>query len=369
MKIHVVKAGEGLGSIALRHAVSEKDLRRINQLSGPGPLIPGQSLFIPGDAPESSRSIELCAFSAAPADGSCANALTYICPYSHRFGENGTLIPPDFDCDISAARSFGCATLLCLANLGEDGAFSPELAHRLFCSEEMRAQLFEALLSRLKDYGYYGLQLCFNYLFPFDRDNYSAFVHELSEALHKEGFTLSLELTPPDIGAHSAALDYSTLGSLCDRLSLMFCRWGHSYSPPQPLSPINYIRRSLDVLCPIIPSCKLLLGISGCGFDWRLPWRQGDCASLLSNYLATELAMSQANKIDFDPRAQAPFFDYRDAAQCRHRVYFEDARSIAAKLAIVEEYGLAGIALYAWERELRAGNTVLERLYSAEKLL
>lgn len=369
MNIHIVKSGEGLGSVALRHAVSEKDLRLINRISVPGPLIPGQSLFIPGDAPDSARSIELCAFLSAPAEPSCANALTYLCHYSHRFDENAALIPPDFDCDISAARSFGCAPLLCLANLSEDGAFSPELAHILFCSGELRARLFEELLSRLNDCGYYGLQLCFNYLFPFDRDNYSAFVHELSEALHKEGFMLSVELTPPDIGAYSAALDYKTLGEYCDRLSLMFCRWGHSYSPPQPLAPINYIRCALDSLCPIIPSGKLLLGISGCGFDWRLPWRQGDCAALLSNSLAAELAMSQAGEIDFDSRAQAPFFDYRDAAQCRHRVYFEDARSIAAKLSIVDEYGLAGIALYSWERELRAGSTALERLYSAEKLL
>lgn len=369
MNIHIVKSGEGLGSVALRHAVSEKELRLINRIKGPGPLVPGQSLFIPGDIPESSRSIELCAFLASPADCACANALTYICPYSHRFDESAALIPPDFACDFSAAPSFGCAPLLCLANLGEDGAFSPELAHRLFCSGELKARLFDALLSVLKSDGYYGLQLCFNYLFPFDRDNYSAFVRELSEMLHKEGFTLSLELPPPDIGAHSAALDYSRLAGLCDRLSLMFCRWGHSYSPPQPLSPINFIRRALDSLCPLIPAGKLLLGISGCGFDWRLPWRQGDCAARLSNSLAAELAMSQAGEISFDPRAQAPYFDYRDTELRRHRVYFEDARSISAKLAIVEEYGLAGISLYSWESELRRGVDALERQYNAEKLL
>ena len=369
MNIHIVKSGEGLGSVALRYAVSETELRLVNRIKGPGPLIPGQSLFIPGDAPIPARSIELCAFSAAPAESSCGNSLTYICPYSHRFDEKGALIPPDFEFDISALRRCGCASLLCLTNLGEGGAFSPELAHMLFCSGELRSRLFEELLSELKAKGYYGLQLCFNYLFPFDRDNYSAFVHELSEALHKEGFCLSLELVPPDIAAHSAALDYAVLGSLCDRLSLMFCRWGHSYSPPQPLSPINYIRRALDSLCPLIPPGKLLLGISGCGFDWRLPWRQGDCAALLSNSLAAELAMSQAVEIAYDNRAQAPFFDYRDAAQCRHRVYFEDARSISAKLDMVEEYGLAGIALYSWERELRRGDEALERLYNAEKLL
>ena len=332
MKIHIVKSGEGLGSVALRYAVSEKELRLVNRIKGPGPLIPGQSLFIPGDAPSPARSIELCAFLASPAESSCGNSLTYICPYSHRFDEKGALIPPDFEFDISALRRSGCASLLCLANLGEGGTFSPELAHMLFCSGELRSRLFEELLSRLKSSGYYGLQLCFNYLFPFDRDNYSAFVHELSEALHKEGFTLSLELAPPDIRAHSAALDYTVLGCLCDRLSLMFCRWGHSYSPPQPIAPLNYIRAALDTVTDCISPGKLLLGISGCGFDWKLPWRQGDKAVKLSNVLAAEKAMAMGLEIKYDSRAHAPFYDCVDAAGRRRRVYFEDARSIAAKL-------------------------------------
>ena len=179
----------------------------------------------------------------------------------------------------------------------------------------------------------------------------------LSQLLHKEGFILSLELPPPDLPALSSAFDYKALGQYADRLSLMFCRWAHAYSPPLPLAPLPYIRAALDKLCPIIASEKMLLGISGSGFDWRLPWRQGDSAR------------SQRAEIRFAPRAQAPYFDYLDAMQLRRRVYFEDARSIAAKLDLLPEYSLAGIALYSWEKSLRPGNAVLERLYTAEKLL
>lgn len=369
MKIHVVKKGEDTGVIALRYALEERALLRANGLSMPGPLCPGQSLFIPGDLPAYTRSIEVCAFFASPMEPEAADALTYLCLYSHSFDAGGLLIAPELECSASALRRNGCAPLLCLANFGEDGGFSPELAHMLFSDAEKRERLFDALLTKLKANGYYGLQLCFNYLFPFDRDNYSAFVSELARLLHGEGLMLFIELAPPDSPALSSALDTAALGRAADRLSLMFCRWGHAFSPPRPPAPLPYIRAALDTVTAAVEPGKLLLGISGCGFDWPLPWRQGDRAGQISNSLAVERAMAMGLEIKYDERARTPFYDCVDAAERRRRVYFEDARSIRAKLQLVEEYALAGISLYSWENSLRGSKGMLHQLYSAEKLL
>ena len=369
MNIHVVKKGETLGLLCRKYAVEGKALRLANSLKVPGPLCPGQSLFIPGDLPYGRRSLEVSIFLSSPPDTLSADAFTYFSFYSHRFDEEGRLIEPDFDCGAERLRDAGCAPLLCLANLNEYGGFSPELAHTLFSSAQVQDRLTGLLLSRLRAGKYYGLQLCFNYLFPFDKDNYSAYVSMLAELLHHEGFILSVELAPPDSPALSSAFDYAALGSFADRLSLMFCRWGHACSPPQPLAPFNYIRDALNTLRPLIPGEKMLLGLSGCGFDWKLPWHQGDRAQQITNPLAAELAMSLNAEIQYDSRAQSPCFDYTDAALRRHRVYFEDARSISAKLELVEEFSLAGLCLYSFERALRPGNAIPERLYNAEKLL
>lgn len=369
MKIHVVKKGETVGGIARKYALEEKQLRLANALAMTCPLCPGQSLFIPGDFPKAGRSIELCIFCATPPELQWAKAFTYLCPYSHSFDSLGALFSPGFDCSTAELRKEGCAPLLCLSNSGDSGGFSPELAHLLFTKNELKERLFEELIEKLKANSYFGLQICFNYLFPFDRDNYSAFVLELSQLLHCEGFMLSVELSPPDIAPLSAAFDYAELGKCADRLSLMFCRWGHSFSPPQPPAPTAYIRRALDFVAGLIPPEKLLLGISGCGFDWTLPWHSGDRAQQISNLLATERAMAMGLEIRYDARAGTAYYDYTDPAAKRHRVYFEDARSISEKSALVEEYSLAGISLYSWETCLRGGYSVMQRLYNAEKLL
>ena len=369
MKIHVVKKGETLQGIARSYALDERALLLANALPLSGPLCPGQSLLIPGDFPCRGKSFELLAFPSSAIEPAAAAALTYLCPYSHRFDAEGTLILPDFHCHIPAVRQEGCAPLLCLANLDEEGSFSPELAHRLFTRPQLKEKLLDALVTKLKANGYYGLQLCFNYLFPFDKDNYSAFAAELAPLLHREGLCLSLELAPPDSPALSAALDYAALGHEADRLSLMFCRWAHAYSPPQPLAPLPYIRAGLERICALIPPQKLLLGLSGAGFDWQLPWTLGDRAQQFPNALAVEKAMALGLEIKYDERAQCPYYDYTDPAARRHRLYFEDARSTEAKLRLAEEYALAGFSLYSWDSALRPGGFGLGQLSNPEKLL
>ncbi len=48
----------------------------------------------------------------------------------------------------------------------------------------------------------------------------------------------------------------------------------------------------------------------------------------------------------YDEARGSTMFEYRDAG-VDHTVWFEDDRSIAAKTALVEEYQVAGIAIWA----------------------
>jgi spore germination protein len=54
-----------------------------------------------------------------------------------------------------------------------------------------------------------------------------------------------------------------------------------------------------------------------------------------------ELAASVRAEIEYDETSQAPFFNYYKG-RIQHVVWFEDARSIRAKLALISEYKLRG---------------------------
>lgn len=366
MKFHIVRKGETLGQIARRYSKSSAELRRANAIACPQRLAAGRCILIPEAPEKAQRPMELCAFFR---EESCSpetlDYCSYIAPYACRFDEGGELYIPDSAGLLRIDQEKSCANLLCLANLGEDGAFSSPLAHRLFCDEAVKARLLGSLFDVLEQGGYYGLQLCFNYIFPFDKENYSSFARELSRLLHEKGYLLSIELAPPE----SPGLDYAALGLAADRISLMYCRWGHGFGPPQALSPFPALLRALDYAAAHIPANKLLLGISGHGYDWPLPWRQGRQARPISHSAATELAGALGAEIIYDTTQQAPGFDYTDPEGRAHRIWFEDGRSLSGKLELVESYGLAGLSLYCADRPWPELMQLMDSYCAIEKLL
>lgn len=66
--------------------------------------------------------------------------------------------------------------------------------------------------------------------------------------------------------------------------------------------------------------------------------------------------------------AQSPFFNYIDENGRQHEVWFEDARSIRAKLALVPEYGLRGAGYWNAMRHFPQNWLVLNALYDVRSV-
>ena len=132
---------------------------------------------------------------------------------------------------------------------------------------------------------------------------------------------------------------------------------------------MNRIRRVLEYALTEMPAGKILMGFSNYAYDWTLPWKQGTAARVLSNAGAQELAASRWAEIHYDQTAGAAWFNYTDTAGRRHVVWFEDARSIRARLALVEEYGLAGISIWTADRLWRPIFALLEERFGVEKII
>ena len=109
------------------------------------------------------------------------------------------------------------------------------------------------------------------------------------------------------------------------------------------VAPLPNVRAVLDYAVTEIPAEKIFLGVPNYGYDWPLPVDLGVTrATSISNQYAVELARRYGGSIQYDQTAQAPWFRYRDENGTQHEVWFEDARSIQAKLGLVKEYGLSG---------------------------
>ena len=376
MRIFVVKRGDTLYSIAKKFGVTTERLSYINALSDPNRLTVGQTLVIPGDSSPQGE-IEVNGYAYPNISDAVLNEalpyMTFLCPFSWQMDASGGITPIDDKRMISRAYETATAPMLTLTNISPSGGFSSDIAHAIFTDETVQATLIENILSALRSRGYYGVNLNIEYVYPFDREGYNAFLRRLSETLHPKGYYLSSAIAPKtsdeQYGLLYTAHDYEAHGKYCDRVIIMTYEWGYTYSAPQAVSPVNRIRSVLDYAVTKIPSGKILLGFSNYGYNWTLPWQQGKAAAVISNTAAANLAAANFAQIRFDEKAQAPFFNYTDPSGVRHEVWFEDARSVRARLALVSEYGLAGISYWTINYANRAGFAVLESMYGIQKII
>ena len=264
------------------------------------------------------------------------------------------------------------APLMSIANLKDEGGFSSDIAHAVLTNQAAQDNLIRGILNALNRYSYYGVVLDFEYVYSFDREAYNQFSRRLADILHRVGAVLGVALAPkisPDqSGLLYEAHDYRAQGEAADFIYLMTYEWGYMYGPPMAVSPINQVRRVLDYAITEIPPGKIMMGMSNYGYNWTLPWRQGTAAKLVSNVNAANLAAARRVEIQYDETSQAPWFQYRDDAGTLHVVWFEDPRSIRARLRLIPEYGLRGIFWWNINQLFRPGYLMYESLFDTVKV-
>lgn len=130
------------------------------------------------------------------------------------------------------------------------------------------------------------------------------------------------------------------------------------------VAPLPNVRQVVEYALTEIPREKIYLGIPNYGYDWPLPFIQGVTrARSLSNQAAVEIAVQFRADIRFDGTAQSPWFPYTAPDGTPHVVWFEDARSMSAKLRLIDEYGLHGAGYWNLMRPYPQGWAVLNALY------
>lgn len=129
------------------------------------------------------------------------------------------------------------------------------------------------------------------------------------------------------------------------------------------VAPLRNVELVVDYALSEIPAEKIWMGIPNYGYDWTLPFRQGSRARSISNQEAVTLAVQNRAAIRFDQAAQSPWFRYVDGQGREHEVWFEDARSIRAKLELARSRGLYGVGYWNLMRPFPQNWALLNSLY------
>jgi spore germination protein len=374
---HTVQRGQSLYSIAGIYGTRVSDIMAANpQLRNPSQLQVGQVITIPARTTKLGT-IEVNGYALPNINMEVLRKtlphLTYLSIFSNEVNRDGTLREVNDAQLIAAARAARVAPLFVISNIEAGGSFSSDLARAILRNEAVQDRLLTNIINTMRRKNYSGLDIDFEYIYPEDREYYNRFLRKAVNRLKPLGYSVSTALAPKTSaqlkGLLYEAHDYPVHGQLVDHTILMTYEWGHTYGPPMAVAPINEVKKVLDYAVTAIPRPKILMGIPNYGYDWTLPYQKERAAKTVSNTQAIDIARQYKQSINYDAKAQSPFFNYFDANGIQHVVWFEDARSISVKLRTVKDYNLGGISYWTIGRYFPQNWLVLEALYNVKKLL
>ncbi|MCD8216186.1 MAG: glycosyl hydrolase family 18 protein [Clostridiales bacterium] len=376
MRVYYVKQGDTLANIAEAQGISLWKLLQNNpQIVNPDVIYPGQRLVISfEDNPTQNMSVNGYAY--PNIDRALLRQtlpyLTYLTIFSYGFTNEDELLKIDDSELIAEAKRCGAGAIMLVSALTENGSFSNELASRLINDVRMQDNFIENVIENMKEKGYIGLDMDFEFIYPQDADAYAALISKLKDRLNQEGFFLFVALAPKTSRNQQGLLyeghNYYALGASSNVELIMTYEWGYTYGPPMAVAPLNKVREVVEYAVSEISPSKIYMGMPNYGYDWTLPYIKGESrAESISNVEAVDRAFENNAEIMFDNTAQSPFYNYRKDGK-GHEVWFEDAKSIDAKVKLAMEYNLAGLSYWNIMRPFLQNWMLLSNLININKI-
>ncbi len=354
--IYTVQPGDTLNSIAKQHNVSPMELLRNNPyLSDRDFLYSGETIVINYHT-NRTRIINTGGYTFPYIDKSVLMKtlpfLTYLTIFNYRATSEGEIITRSDDTElIQLAKAYGAAPMLFVSTITEEGLTSHEVNYEILHNPSVQDRLIDNALQIIKRKGYYGINIYVEDITYDNINNIAEYLKKASAVFRSEGYRIVITVTPitnidtPYVSFER--LDYSILFEYVDGIIFASYDWARSFSYPSSIFPVDVLRELLDYAVSIIPSDKILLGVTTQGYDWTLPYVPGATgAVVMSNNRAVQIAAENGLVIQFNDAAQSPYFYYENCDGTLHVIWFKDARSFDARAELVEEYNLQGLSIW-----------------------
>ncbi len=272
--------------------------------------------------------------------------LDLLSPYYFVLNADGTIGGSDQPEVTQLARSRGVRVLPMLQNTN-----SQLEMHNLLVNPQAVQNIVSQIEILVRTYNYDGFHIDFEDMLPQDRPYLTAFMALLSDRLRARSKLVTMAVAAKYEDASNgwaAPYDYAALAPYLDLVSIMTYDFNYSGSQNGPVAPISWVNAVARYAAAQFGSGKVLLGIPFYGYDWNLS-RGGQ--AIAQDYATTQNIVEQLNGIpNFDVAAQSPYVEYYENGNL-HRVWYENPRSVAAKLEILQRNNLGGWAVWRLGQE------------------
>lgn len=274
-------------------------------------------------------------------------ALTEISPSWYAPAVDGSIVRQmrgEVDDSAATVRRLqvnGALVVPALANY-RDKTWDPTVVADILASPAKREEHVDRIRALVRNRGFDGIDIDYEHLTAADRAPFTAFVTALAAGLHADGKLLSVTLHPktsePGPQPKNQAQNYAAIGRVVDEVRIMLYDYHWDTSAPGALAPIKWVRSVMTWATTQVPRHKLVLGVATYGYDWV--GRRG--VSLMWTEIRARARAHDAT-VHYNKKKQAPWFSFVDNRGRNHTVWFENARSLAAKRSVMRDIGASGM--------------------------
>lgn len=231
---------------------------------------------------------------------------------------------------------------------------------------QQREQLSTDLANAVVRYGLDGVDVDIENVTEADREAFTDLIRMLRAKL-PEGKEVSVAVAPNPYGEKTgwaAAYDYNELARYVDYLMLMAYDESYPSDPtPGPVASLPFVEKSIQAALKLVAPDKLVLGVP---FYGRL-WNQEDASfngAGVSDNTAETLVARYNGKVTYDESSESvqATFEIRpgDPASTvfgrqlsvgHYTLWYENDRSLKAKLSLIGKYGLKGTGSWSLSQE------------------
>jgi len=199
--------------------------------------------------------------------------LTYLSILNYTATRDGEIITYLDDTQIIAmTKEYGVIPLLLLTTLTVRGEANIGIEFDLLLNEEFQNSYIENLLSIIRQKGYQGVNISFQYISISNIYLYDAFFTLISNRLNSEGYYVFVTINPnisnDDGVVNFEKVDYSILNEFAQNMIFMNYQWATAINPPAPISSIYNMDAFLNYVTGFISPDKIIIGIPTIGYDW-----------------------------------------------------------------------------------------------------
>ena len=249
----------------------------------------------------------------------------------------------------------------------ERGVFRADWVHALVTRPDARRRAIDALLDFCRTHRLDGVQIEFEGASAADRDGVTTFVREATDAMHRNGFRVSVsavhrEEDGPGPNSYTAWMwenwrgiyDLEAYGEIADFVRVVVYAQHTRRTPPGPSQSLPWMERVLDRFTAAIPPEKLTVDINMGSMRW---FTVADSAQYVAGARtwSEPLSLAQARTLvreagggplRWDDRVKASY-GFADHAGVFEWVWTDnDIRSFDARLALLRRYGIPSITMW-----------------------